>query len=60
MLTKLICFYEHYNGLVLYFITNFYLLLDCFSVGFLDILLQKMIFPIWTHKPKNYVETCRT
>ena len=41
MLTKLICFYEHYNGLVIYFITNSYLLLACFYVGSLYILIQK-------------------
>ena len=37
MITKLISFCEHYNGLVLYFITDSYLLLACFSVGFLYI-----------------------
>ena len=44
MLTNLIYFYEHYNGLVFYFITNSYLPLACFSVGFLYILVQKLIF----------------
>ena len=35
VLTKLISFCEHYNCLVLYFITDYYMLLACFSVGFL-------------------------
>ena len=56
VLTKLISFSEHYNGLVLYFITDSYLLLACFSVSFLYILVQKLIFLILTHNPKNSVE----
>ena len=56
MLTKLIYFFEKYNGLHLYFITDSYLLLACFSVGFLHILVQKLIFSILTHNPKNHVE----
>ena len=56
MITKQICFFEHSNGLPLYFITNYYLLLDYFSVGFLYILVPKLIFSILTHNPKNSVE----
>ena len=53
LFNKLISFCEHYNGLPLYFITNSYLLLAYFSVGFLYILVQKMIFSILTHNPKK-------
>ena len=56
MLTKLICCFEHYNGLILYFITDSDLLLASFSVGFLYILEQKLIFSILTHNPNNHVE----
>ena len=56
MVTKLICCFEHYNGLPLYFIANSYLLLACFSVGFLYILVQKLVFSILTHNPQNSVE----
>ena len=56
VLTKLIYFCEHYNDLPLYFITNSSLLLSCFSVGFLYILVQKLIFLILTHNSKNSVE----
>ena len=52
VLTKVILFCEHYNGLVLYFITDSYLLLYFFSVGFLYILVQKLTFLILTHNPK--------
>ena len=60
MLTKLISFCEHYNVLFIYFITNSYLLLDCFYVGFLYILVQELIFTILTHNLKNPVEMCTT
>ena len=33
VLTKIICFCEHYNGLILYFIADYYLLLDSFYAG---------------------------
>ena len=56
VLTKLIYFYEHYNGLPLYFITNSYLLLAFFYVVFLYILVQKLMFSILTHNPKSSVE----
>ena len=56
ILTKPIYFYEKYDGLVLYFITNSYLLLASFYVGFLYILVQNLIFSILTHNPKKYVE----
>ena len=41
MLTKLICCFQQYNGIIIYFIMDNYLLLASFSVGFLYILLQK-------------------
>ena len=56
MLTKLISFINHYNGLILYFITESYLLLACFYVVFLYILVKKLIFSILTHNLKNSVE----
>ena len=56
MLTKLISFIKHYNGLILYFITESYLLLACFYVVFLYILVKKLIFSILTHNLKNSVE----
>ena len=49
ILTKLICCFEHYNGLILYFITDSYLLLASLSVGFLYILVQNRTFSILTH-----------
>ena len=60
MITKLICCFEHWNFLPLYFITNSYQLLAFFSVGFLYILLQKFIFSILIHNPKMLYKTCRT
>ena len=51
MITNLSFFCEHYNGLPLYFINRCYLLLGCFSVGFLYILEQKLIFLILTQNP---------
>ena len=53
VLTKLICCFEHYNGLIIYFITDSYLILATLSLGLLYILLQKLRFPILTHNPKN-------
>ena len=58
MLTHLSCFYEQYNGIVLYFITNSYLLLACFYVGFLYTLVQKLIFLILTHNQKKLCRKC--
>ena len=55
-LTKLKCCFEHYYGLSLYFITDSYLLLVSFYVGFLYILVQKLIFSILTHNPKSSEE----
>ena len=40
-----------YNGIPLYSMTRSYLLLACFSVGFLYILVQNLIFLILTHNP---------
>ena len=56
MITNIIYFGEHYNGHPIYFITDSYLFLACFSLGFLYILTQKLIFSILTHNPKNSVE----
>ena len=53
VITNLICCFEHWNHLLIYFITNSYLLLACFCVGFLYILVQKLIFSILTHNPKK-------
>ena len=53
MLTQIIYFYEHYNCLLIYFITNSHLLLDCLYVVLLHILVQKMTFSIFTHNPKT-------
>ena len=39
VLTKIIFFCEHYNGIALYFVTDYYLVIDYFSVGFLYILV---------------------
>ena len=44
IITKLSCFFNKFYGLPLYSITHCYLLLACFSVGFLYILVQKLIF----------------
>ena len=55
-LNNQICSFEHCNGLVLYFIANSYLLLACFSVGFLYILVQNLLFSMKPHNPKNSVE----
>ena len=55
VLTNLISLCENYNGFVLYFISNSYMLLACFSVNFLYILVQKLILLILTHNPKNSV-----
>ena len=51
MLTKLISFCEIYDGLVLYFITNSYLLLACFSVGFLYLIAQIWYSWFWPITP---------
>ena len=56
MLTKLIYFCEHYNDIVLYYITDSYLLIACLSIGILDILVQKLIFSIFNHNPKKNIE----
>ena len=45
---------DHVNGLLINSIISFYLLLDCLSVGFLYIQVQKHFF-ILTHNPKKYV-----
>ena len=52
MITKIICFCDHYNILLLHFITNCYLILDCFHVGIMYIPVQK-IFLILTHNQKT-------
>ena len=49
-------FLKKYYNLPFYFITNYYLLLACFSVGFLYTIVQNIIFLILTHNPKNSVE----
>ena len=56
MLTNQIYIFEPYNVLPLYFITGSYLHLSYFSVGFLYILLQKLLFSFLTHNPRNSVE----
>ena len=48
--------FEHYNGLILYFIMDSYLLLASFSVGLLYILVQKLISSILTHNQKKSTE----
>ena len=53
MLTNPISFCEQYNVIILYFVTDSYLLLACFSVGFLYILVQNLIFLILTHIPRT-------
>ena len=42
-----------------YFITDYYLLLDSFSVGFLYTLRQKLIFSNLTHNTKTMYKICR-
>ena len=42
--TKIRCFFEHYNGLLLCFITHCFLLLAYFPVGIVYIPVQKLIF----------------
>ena len=59
LLTKRICCFEHYNGLIHYFITDSYLILVSFSIGFLYTLKQKLIFWFWPITQKlrrKYVE----
>ena len=51
VLNNLICCFEHYNGLIICFITDSYLLLAYLHVGFLYILVQNLIFLILTHNP---------
>ena len=53
MITNISCICEHYDGINIYSITNRCLLLTCFSVGFLHILLQQLIFLILTRNPKT-------
>ena len=56
MLTKLICYFEHYNVIIIYLIVDSCLLLAFFSVGFPYILVQKLILSILTHNPKKHVQ----
>ena len=52
MITKISYFYEHYNGLLLHFISNFFLLLACFPLGIVYTPVKKLILLILTHNKK--------
>ena len=50
--TKISCFCENSNVLIIHFITHCFLLLDCFSVGIVYIPVQNVIILILTHNQK--------
>ena len=54
-ITKISCSCKHYNGILLRFITLFYMLLDCFPVGIVHIPVQKLTFLNFDPRPKNSV-----
>ena len=54
-ITKISFFCEHYNGLLLNFITHCFLLLACLRVGIVYILVKKIMFSILIHNQKNFV-----
>ena len=51
ILTKLISFCGNYNGLVIYFFTNSYILSACFSVGF----LYELVYHTGTKQRNMYI-----
>ena len=59
MITKLVCFYENHNGILLHLITYCYLSLACFSVVSVYIPLQKLFLIFLTQNPKTLYKMCR-
>ena len=52
MITQISCFFKHYNGLLVHFITSYCILLACFPVVIVYIPVQKVVFLIFTYNQK--------